>query len=267
MFCCVARREAAFFVARAMDAVSPPGEDGFEGMVFQRVYQDEWIKWADSAYVLGPQENALGERKVDRLAAAVLLSAGISVTRVRGSNPMLPGGDSDFGDFHHFISWLTDEVEVKEFQESISNVDNDPTLPATADIEGLTVILKGGQTLWTAVIEQGFDHSVGRRRGKKRDASSMNTGPATNLRNNDSVEAFLRDTQHDEAVATRMVITDIYIHLMFNTDKDWDKGPIITEKRVDVLLSNTTTTRVQVLSCCVVVVFVTAHLQVLGDNA
>ena len=51
---------------------------------------------------------------MDRLAAAVLLSAGISVTRVRGSNPMLPGGDSDFGDFHHFISWLTDEIEVPQ---------------------------------------------------------------------------------------------------------------------------------------------------------
>ena len=69
------------------------------------------------------------------------------------------------------------------------------------------------------------------------------------MRNNDAVEAFMRDTKDDEVVATRMAITDIYIHLYFKDGTDWKNGPIIVEKRVDVLLSNKTTQRVQVLSC------------------
>ena len=88
--------------------------------------------------------------------------------------------------------------------------------------------------MWTAVIEHGFDHRVGGRKNKKREATTMQQGPATNLRNNDIVEAFIRDTEEDESVATRMAFTDIYIHLLFQHGEAWQKGPIITEKRVDV---------------------------------
>ena len=207
------------------------------GLVFMKPYKDEWLTWTDESFALGPEDNPLGVRKVDRLAAAFLAAAGITLARVQGSSPMLYGGDTSLDDFHHFVSFLTDPHEVELWEAKLSDMSNEPALPAQADINGMTVILKGGQTLWTAEIERGFDHRVGDRKSKKRAAAATNYSAVTTLRNNDAVEAFMRDTKDDEVVATRMAITDIYIHLYFKDGTDWKNGPIIVEKRVDVLLS------------------------------
>ena len=66
------------------DVAAQDGAEDFEEMQF-RAYQDEWVAWDPQTYPMAIEENPLGVRKVDRVAAAFLEAAGVTVTRQSGS--------------------------------------------------------------------------------------------------------------------------------------------------------------------------------------
>ena len=128
------------------DVAAQEGAEDVDNMKW-RAYQDEWVAWDPQKYPMAIEENPLGVRKVDRVAAALLEAAGVTVARQSGSDPMLPGGDTQWENFHHYTSFICGEIDAQAFADHVQHDGGEHKLPDLDDIEGVVVTLKGARML------------------------------------------------------------------------------------------------------------------------